>query len=113
MPKFSEVMREQGLCDVRGAAFCATATALPNGEVGIVALCVRGHRLYLYDVVDLKSELGELLYTVELPEIRDLKIRMRLLKQLLRFTWRGDTFAFTNFLGVRDALNVIKEESGL
>ena len=43
MPKFGDVMRERGLCDARGAGFCATAIRLPHGEVGVVALCVQGN----------------------------------------------------------------------
>ena len=40
MAKFQDKLVSDGYCDSRGAGFCATATKLPNGEYGVVALCV-------------------------------------------------------------------------
>ena len=78
--------------------------------VGMVALCVKGNTLSLYDV-DMGSNLGQLLYAVELKQIENLKIRCNLFSQVLKFTYQGCTYAFTNFLGVKPALKVIEEEA--
>lgn len=111
MSKFQETLIVDGYCDSRGAGFCATATRLPRGEYGIVALCVNENELNIYDVVDLKSNLGELLYQVELSKVENLKIRATLLSQVLKFTYAGNDYSFTNFVGVKPALKVIEEES--
>ncbi len=110
MSKFQDKLIAQGYCDERGAGFCATATKLPGGEYGMVALCVKGNNLSLYDV-DMKSNLGQLLYQVELKRIQNLKIRAMLLSQVLKFEYEGNTYSFTNFAGVKPALKVIEEES--
>lgn len=110
MNKFQEKLLADGYCDDRGAGFCATATQLPNGEYGMVALCVKGNILSLYDV-DMKSNLGELLYEVELKRIEKLKIKAGILSQVLRFEHEGSTYSFTNFVGVKPVLKVIEEEA--
>ncbi len=76
----------------------------------MVALCVNGNLLSLYDV-DMKSNLGEMLYQIELSKIENLKIRAMLLSQVLKFTYAGSVYSFTNFVGVKPALKVIEEES--
>lgn len=110
MGKFQDNLVADGYCDSRGAGFCATATRLPNGEYGIVALCVKGNNLNLYDI-DMKSNIGELLYTVELKNIENLKIRAHFFSQVLKFDYQGSRFSFTNFLGVKPSLKVIEEEA--
>ena len=109
MSKFQDRLIVDGYCDNRGAGFCATATALPEGEYGMVALCVNGNCLNLYDV-DMKSNLGELLYSVELKRIENLKIKTGLFSQVLRFDYNGALYSFTNFVGVKPALKVIEKE---
>lgn len=76
----------------------------------MVALCVNDNMLNLYDV-DMKSNLGDLLYQVELKKIANLKIRAMLLSQVLKFEYEGNKYSFTNFVGVKPALRVIEEES--
>lgn len=83
MSKFQDGLIANGHCDERGAGFCATATRLPGGECGLV----------------------------ELRKVENLKIRASLFSQVLRFTYQGDEYAFTNFFGVKPALQVIEEES--
>lgn len=84
MAKFQDKMIADGYCDNRGAGFCATATKLPKGEYGMVALCVNGNNLNLYDV-DMRSNIGELLYVVDLNQIENLKIRAGIFSQVLKF----------------------------
>ena len=110
MAKFQEKLMADGYCDNRGAGFCATATKLPKGEYGMVALCVNGNKLSLFDV-DMKSNLGDLLYAVDLKQIENLKIRAGIFSQVLKFDYNGSTYSFTNFVGVKPALTVIEEEA--
>ena len=91
MSKFQDKLIADGYCDNRGAGFCATAIKLPKGEYGMVALCVNGGKLNLYDV-DMKSNLGELLYVVELKQIDKLKIKAGILSQVLTFEYKGSTY---------------------
>ena len=110
MVKFQDKLIADGYCDNRGAGFCATATKLPKGEYGIVALCVNGNNLNLFDV-DMRSNIGELLYVVNLKQIENLKIRAGFFSQVLKFEYNGSTYSFTNFVGVKPALKVIEEEA--
>lgn len=110
MSKLLDKLIADGYCDSRGAGFCATATKLPRGEYGIVCLCVNGNILSLYDV-DMRNNLGQCLYQITLSKIENLKIRAMLLSQVLKFTYEGDLFSFTNFVGVKPALKIIEEES--
>lgn len=103
-------MQERGLCDGRSSAFCATATSLPGGERGIVVLSVNENKLYISDI-DFKNGVKELLYSVPLSKAENLKIRCSILSQVLRFTYQGCVYSFTNFLGVKPMLEVIKEEA--
>ena len=110
MGKYQEKLIAEGYCDPRGAGFCAKATRLPRGEYGIVALCVVDKWLNLYDV-DLKSNIGQLLYTVNLKQIENLKIRTGFFSQVLKFEYNGEAYSFTDFVGVKPALQVIEEEA--
>ena len=110
MTKFQEKLITEGYCDNRGAGFCATATKLPNGEYGMVALCVNGSKLNLFDV-DMRSNLGDLLYEVDLKQIENLKIKAGIFSQILKFEYNGYSYSFTNFIGVKPALRVIEEEA--
>ena len=110
MSEFQKRLVRDGYCDERGAAFCATATKLPGGERGMVLLCVKGNMLNIHDV-DMRNNVKDLIYQVELKKVKQLKIRMMLLSQVLKFEYNGAIFSFTNFLKVRPALDVIEEES--
>ena len=110
MGKYQDKLIAEGYCDPRGAGFCAKATRLPGGEYGIVALCVKENWLNLYDV-DLKSNIGDLLYSVDLKQIENLKIKAGLFSQVLKFEYKGALYSFTDFVGVKPALKVIEEEA--
>ena len=110
MTKLQTKLIAEGYCDERGAAFCATATKLPGGEYGLVLLCVKGNELSLYDI-DMRNNVGNQLYHVALNQVENLKIRCNILSQVLKFSHEGNVYAFTNFLGVKPALEVIKEEA--
>ena len=110
MSDFQKRLVREGHCDERGAAFCATATQLPGGDRGMVLLCVKGNILNIHDV-DMRNNVKDLLYQVELKKVQNLKIRTPLFIEVLRFEYQGAVFSFKNFLKVRPALDVIEEES--
>ncbi len=110
MGKLQDKLYQLGICDDRKATFCATATNLPRGEHGMVLLAVKENKLSLYDV-DMQSNPKDLLYTVPLNEIENLKYSTFVLTAQLKFTWKGEMFRFTNFAGVKPALEVIKTEA--
>ena len=60
---------------------------------------------------DMKSNLGELLYSIKLCQVEQLKIKSGIFSQVLRFEYAGAVYAFTNFVGVKPALKVIEEEA--
>lgn len=112
LSKFQQMLVDEGYCDARGAGFCATATRLPHGEYGIVALCVNGNMLNIFDVQGVvQAQMGRQLYSVKLSEVAGLKMHSNILSQQLRFLYEGEEYRFTNFLRVKPALMVIEEES--
>ena len=54
---------------------------------------------------------GELLHEIPLERIENLKIRTGFFSQVLRFEYEGAVFSFTNFAGVKPALEVIRQEA--
>ena len=115
MSNFTLSCIERGFCDERGAAFCATATKLPNGEFGMVLLAVKEHALRIYDILNMR-EIGELLYSVPLREISGLKsktgvIKMLLPGEVLSFDYNGAHYGFTNMYKVNEQLQVLREEA--
>lgn len=114
MSKFQDKLVADGYCDERGAGFRATAVPLPNGECGLMVLCVKGNKLNLYDV-DMESNPKKLLYEIDLSDIEKLKIRSDIFRLLLNFEYKGSAYFFysvTNFFDVKPALKVIEEEAG-
>ena len=76
--KFAQKMISAGVCDERGAVFCATAVKLPDGSFGMCLLGVKGNELSIYDT-DMKSSVGKLLYTIPLKQVTGLEITSGLL----------------------------------
>lgn len=114
--KFALRMQEAGVCDSRGAAFCATAVALPSGDFGMCLLGVKGNELTIYDT-DMKTNVLDKLYTIPLKEITNVQINEGLLAELLkgfsfRFIHNGFTYTFKNCAQNKAALNLIRQESG-
>ncbi len=112
---FAQKMIASGVCDERGAAFCATAAGLPGGEFGPCLLAVRGHTLSVYDT-DIKSRVGQRLYTIDLEDISDLSVNDSFFSELfrgysLRFTYKGAVYTFKNCFAQKAALAVIRAEA--
>lgn len=112
--KFAQKMFDAGVCDARGAAFCATAVKLPDGSFGMVLMGVVGNELSIYDT-DMKSTVGEHLYTIPLKEVTDLQITSGLLAEIFKgysfkFTYDGFEWKFKNCAQQKAALQVIANE---
>ena len=113
--KFAQKMMAAGVCDERGAAFCATAVKLPDGSFGMCLLGVKGNELSIYDT-DMKSSVGKLLYTIPLKEVTDLTITGSLLQEIFKgysfkFIHDGFAYKFKNCAQNKEALSVIRSEA--
>ena len=109
MTKFQEKFIADGYCDKRGVVFSATATKLPLCERGMVTVCLNDNTLKIYH--GNMQGLTERLYTVELKDVKKLKIKAGLFHQVLKFEYNGGTFSFTDFFGVKPLLKIIKAEA--
>ena len=98
------------LCDDRNVAFCASASALPNGEKGIALLSLKGGDLFISDI-DMYSNIGETLYTVPMAQTENFKIGWSLIGNTMRFDYKGNRYAFTNMVGVKEMQAVIQSET--
>ncbi len=112
---FAKKMMEAGVCDERGAAFCATAVELPDGSFGMCLLGVVGNELSIYDT-DMKSSVGKKLYTIPLKNVTGLTVNNGFLGELLkgcsfRFTYEGFTYTFKNCWQQKAQLAVIQNEA--
>ena len=112
--KFAQKMYSAGVCDDRGAVFCATAVALPDGSFGMCLLGVKGNELSIYDT-DMKSSIGEHLYTIPLKEATDLQITSGLFAEIFKgysfkFTYGNFEWKFKNCAQQKAALQVIANE---
>ena len=113
--KFAQKMFDAGVCDARGAAFCATAVKLPDGAFGMVLMGVVGNELSLYDT-DMKSNVGEHLYTIPLKEVTDLQITSGMLAEIFKgysfkFAYNGFEWKFKNCAQQKAQLEVIRREA--
>ena len=111
---FQEKLFALGACDERRAAFAASAYVLPGRENGLVALAVNGGTLNIYDV--LKNEPTDLLYSVELSKVTDLKVETRFPKVLftgglISFRYNGALFEFRNVGRLGREAGIIKQEA--
>ena len=81
----------RGLVDNRKLAGVANARNLPNGEFGFCLMCLNGSTLDLYDT-NMKQEVGELLYSVDLKKVTNLKTSAFIFNSYIKFTYDGFRF---------------------
>jgi len=110
MKKYQMKLVEQGHCDERGAGFAANVVRIADvyGR-GIVYLCVKGNTLNIHDT-DMRDAL-DVMYSIELNKIQDLKWRDSLFFGVLKFTYEGKKYKFNQIFGCKEQLKVIEEES--
>lgn len=78
----------RGIVDVRKLAGVANAKKLPNGEFGLCLMCLKDSTLDLYDI-NFKQEVGELLYSVDLKKVTNLKTSSFIFNSYIKFTYEG------------------------
>lgn len=81
----------RGLVDNRKLAGVANARNLPNGEFGFCLMCLNGSTLDLYDT-NMKQEVGELLYSVDLKKVTNLKTSAFIMNSYIKFNYEGFSF---------------------
>ena len=81
----------RGLVDNRKLAGVANARNLPNGEFGFCLMCLNGSTLDLYDT-NMKQEVGELLYSVDLKKVTNLKTSAFIFNSYIKFNYEGFSF---------------------
>ena len=110
MDKSQRKLVEQGHCDERGAGFAANVVRIAGSYGrGCVILCVKGNKLNIHDT-DMWNAL-DVMYSIDLSKIEDLKWRHSLYFGVLKFTYEGKEYRFNRFFGCKEQLKVIEEES--
>lgn len=107
---FLEQVHAKGFCDSREVAFGANADRLPNGAFGMVLLALRDNTLRICDL-DIKSNIGPVLYTIPLAEVEQFRVGLGLVGRSLRFTWQGQMFSFKNMVGLKEQLELLAAEA--
>lgn len=91
--EWTQKLLQDGYIDERGAFTMSNIKSAPNGEFGMALLCVKGDVLSIYDT-DFSGAAKKKLYTVQLPEVSDVRLSTFPLHPTLKFTYRGDRFSF-------------------
>ncbi len=78
----------RGMVDTRRLTGIANAKKLPNGEFGLCLICLKDNVLYLYDT-NFKQEIGELLYSIDLKKVTNLRTSSFVFHSYLKFTYEG------------------------
>ena len=89
--KYLDGLLIRGLVDSRKLAGVANARNLPNGEFGFCLMCLKGSTLDLYDT-NMKQEVGDLLYSVDLPKVTNLKTSAFIFNSYIKFNYEGFRF---------------------
>ncbi|MBQ4055124.1 MAG: hypothetical protein IJD17_05360 [Clostridia bacterium] len=112
MKKFDNFLNEllvAGLVDNRKLAAVANARNLPNGEFGFCLMCLKGSTLDLYNT-NIKQEVGDLLYTIDLKKTTNLKTSAFMFNSYIKFTYEGFNYKLVDCVD-KKLYNAIKDES--
>lgn len=95
--KYEEWIEKYGnLMDDRHIAVCANAKKLPNGEFGLCYLLLKDDFINIYDT-DMKGNLFDLLYSINLKEISNFKSSSFIFNPYLKFEYENFTYKFADF----------------
>lgn len=106
---FLQSLLERGIVDQRKLSAVGNAKRLPNGEYGYVLMCLKDHMLSIYDT-DFSQNVGELLYSINLRDITDLKTSTFIFNCYIKFTFQGFRYKIDNALH-KELYNAIKTEA--
>lgn len=99
----------RNLVDVRKLAGVANAKKLPNGEFGFCLMCLKDSTLNLYDT-NFKQEVGELLYSIELKQVTNLKTSSFIFNSYIKFTYEGFNYKLVDCVH-KELYNAIESEA--
>lgn len=85
---FLDELLSMGVVDFRRPAGVANAKKLPYGEMGFCLMCLKNSTLNLYDT-NFSQEVGELLYSIDLKRVTNLKTSSLILNSYIRFAYEG------------------------
>ncbi len=86
--KYLDNLFAKGIVDIRKLAGVANARKLPNGEFGFCLMCLKDSTLNLYDT-NFDQEVGELLYSIDLKKVTNLKTSSFIFNSYIKFTYEG------------------------
>ena len=107
--KYLKGLLVKGLVDERMLAGVANARKLPHGEYGFCLMCLKGSTLNLYHT-NVKQEVGELLYTLDLKKVENLKTSAFVLNSFIKFTYEGYDYKLVDCI-FKELYDAIKSES--
>ena len=107
--KFLNGLLIRGIVDVRKLAGVANAKKLPNGEFGFCLMCLKDSTLNLYDT-NFKQEVGELLYSVDLKKVTNLKTSSFLFNSYIKFSYEGFDYKLVD-CAHKELYNAIQNET--
>ncbi len=97
------------LVDIRKLAGVANAKKLPNGEFGFCLMCLKDSTLNLYNT-NLRQEVGEHLYSIDLKKVTNLKTSSFLFNSYIKFTYEGFNYKLVDCL-YKKLYSAIKAET--
>ena len=106
--KFLNGLLIRNLVDTRKLAGVANAKKLPNGEFGFCLMCLNGSTLNLYDT-NFSQEVGQLLYSIDLKKVTNLKTSTFIFNCYIKFTYEGFDYRLDDCLH-KELYGAIKSE---
>lgn len=104
-----DVLLERGFIYDRNAAVVANAKALPNGEYGLVLLCLKENTLFIYDI-DFHHNVGDLLYKIDLAKASAFKSSSFIFNRYLKFIYEGSHYKLVDFGNAKCFLQALFSE---
>ena len=107
--KYLKGLLLRDLVDARKLAGVANAKRLPNGEFGFCLMCLKGSTLNLYDT-NFQQEVGQLLYSIDLKKVTNLKTSTFFFNCYIKFTYEGFDYRLDDCLH-KELYSAIKQET--
>lgn len=102
------IIKYKELMDDRQLAVCANAKKLPSGDFGLCYLFLKDNLLNVYDT-DMKGNIFELMYSINLKEISDVKSSYFIFNPYLKFNYEKFTFKFADFGNAKKFLSELNK----
>ena len=106
--KFLNGLLIRGLVDARKLAGVANAKKLPGGEFGFCLMCLKDSSLDIYDT-NFAQEVGDLLYSIDLKKVTNLKTSTFIFNCYIKFTYEGFDYRLDDCLH-KELYNAIRSE---